>query len=166
MANIKLRRDQLATFLTSHEMIKKFENLISVVDETDPTGNLASQAQEISDALQQISDTALNYVTSMPIEVTNDTSPPAKEGEIFDDVSPVPHIGTLGHQNADNVSVTGGNITATITDDSSDLISSSQFLTNHSAANAGTLNNAPVGGNPTKWVAINDNGTVRYIPTW
>ncbi len=46
------------------------------------------------------------------------------------------------------------------------LIDSSVTLTNGAAAAAGTLNNAPVAGNPTKWVAINDNGTTRYIPAW
>lgn len=39
-------------------------------------------------------------------------------------------------------------------------------LTNGAAAAAGTLLNAPVAGNPTKWIGINDNGTTRYIPAW
>lgn len=39
-------------------------------------------------------------------------------------------------------------------------------LTNGGAAAIGTLTNAPVAGNPTKWIGINDNGTTRYIPTW
>lgn len=37
---------------------------------------------------------------------------------------------------------------------------------NGAAAQTGTLTNAPVSGNPTKWIAIDDNGTTRYIPTW
>jgi len=39
-------------------------------------------------------------------------------------------------------------------------------LANGAAAAVGTLNNAPAAGNPTKWVSIDDNGTVRYIPAW
>ena len=39
-------------------------------------------------------------------------------------------------------------------------------LTNGAAAQAGTLANAPLAGNPTKWVPIDDNGTTRYIPCW
>lgn len=39
-------------------------------------------------------------------------------------------------------------------------------LTNGAGAAAGTLTNAPTAGNPTKWIGINDNGTVRYIPAW
>lgn len=46
------------------------------------------------------------------------------------------------------------------------LLRTSVALTNGAAAAAGTLLNAPVAGNPTKWVPINDNGTVRYIPAW
>jgi len=39
-------------------------------------------------------------------------------------------------------------------------------LTNAAAAATGTLTNAPAAGNPTKWIAIDDNGTTRYIPAW
>lgn len=39
-------------------------------------------------------------------------------------------------------------------------------LTDGAAAAVGTLSNAPVAGNPTKWIPISDNGTTRYIPAW
>jgi hypothetical protein len=39
-------------------------------------------------------------------------------------------------------------------------------VTNGAAAALGTLANAPVVGNPTKWLAVDDNGTTRYIPAW
>ena len=42
----------------------------------------------------------------------------------------------------------------------------SAALTDGAGANTATLTNAPSAGNPTKWIAINDNGTTRYIPTW
>lgn len=35
-----------------------------------------------------------------------------------------------------------------------------------SGAQVGTLTNAPAAGNPTKWVAFDDAGTTRFIPTW
>ena len=38
--------------------------------------------------------------------------------------------------------------------------------TNNAAAAAATIANAPVAGNPTKWIPINDNGTIRNIPAW
>lgn len=46
------------------------------------------------------------------------------------------------------------------------LLTSKTTLTDFSAAAAGTLTNAPTAGNPTKWISINDNGTLRKIPTW
>lgn len=46
------------------------------------------------------------------------------------------------------------------------VIFTSTALTNGAGAAAGTITNAPVAGNPTKWIGINDNGTVRYIPAW
>lgn len=39
-------------------------------------------------------------------------------------------------------------------------------LANGAAAQTGTLTNAPLAGNPTKWIAIDDNGTTRHIPSW
>jgi hypothetical protein len=45
-------------------------------------------------------------------------------------------------------------------------LSSPVTLPNGAGAATGTLTNAPVAGNPTKWITINDNGTTRYIPAW
>jgi len=39
-------------------------------------------------------------------------------------------------------------------------------FTNGAAAQTATLTNAPAAGNPTKWIAIDDNGTTRQIPAW
>ena len=46
------------------------------------------------------------------------------------------------------------------------LLVTSTTLTNGSAAATGTLTNAPVAGNPTKWISINDAGVIRKIPAW
>lgn len=56
--------------------------------------------------------------------------------------------------------------TSTPTHGGSQLIQTSAALTNNAAAAAGTLLNAPIAGNPTKWIPINDNGTIRNIPAW
>lgn len=37
---------------------------------------------------------------------------------------------------------------------------------NGAGTSTGTLTNAPAGGNPTSWIAIDDNGTTRHIPAW
>ncbi len=46
------------------------------------------------------------------------------------------------------------------------LIHSGTVLANAAGAAAGTLLNSPSAGNPTKWIQIDDNGTIRKIPTW
>ena len=69
--------------------------------------------------------------------------------------------------------VTGGagiggalNVGGALEVSSATLIKSNTTLTDGAAAAVGTLNNAPTAGNPTKWVLINDNGTIRKFPTW
>ncbi|MCA8075380.1 hypothetical protein [Burkholderia cepacia] len=46
------------------------------------------------------------------------------------------------------------------------VIHSTVTLANGAGTGAGTLTNAPVAGNPTKWAPIDDNGTTRYMPLW
>ena len=46
------------------------------------------------------------------------------------------------------------------------LLTTNSALTSNAGGAIGTLTNAPDSGDPTKWIAINDNGTERYIPTW
>jgi hypothetical protein len=46
------------------------------------------------------------------------------------------------------------------------LLKANTALTDGAAAAAGTLTNAPTAGDPTKWIAIDDAGTTRYIPAW
>lgn len=46
------------------------------------------------------------------------------------------------------------------------LIATNAALTTGAGASLGTLTNAPSAGNPTKWIKINDNGTIRSVPAW
>lgn len=48
----------------------------------------------------------------------------------------------------------------------SQLLTTSNALTNDAGAQVATLTNSPTVGNPTKWILINDAGTTRAIPTW
>ena len=84
------------------------------------------------------------------------------------DLNPRLEIGTLAAQNASNVAITGGTLSGiTIsTTGGAVLASTSAALTNGAGVGAGTLLTAPVAGNPTKWIGINDNGTTRYVPSW
>lgn len=52
------------------------------------------------------------------------------------------------------------------TNEAAALLRTVTALTDAVGASAGTLTNAPSVGNPTKWIQINDAGTVRKIPTW
>lgn len=67
----------------------------------------------------------------------------------------------LGAATGTSVALTGGVTTGNTT-----LHTTTVNLTNGAGAALGTLANAPVAGNPTKWISINDNGTVRQIPAW
>lgn len=53
-----------------------------------------------------------------------------------------------------------------ITTGSTTLHTTTVALTNNAGASAGTLTNAPAVGNPTKWFPVNDNGTIRNVPSW
>lgn len=57
-------------------------------------------------------------------------------------------------------------ITGLLTLSGGTLLSTSAGLSNNAGAQAGTLLNSPVAGNPTKWLVINDNGTLRNVPAW
>lgn len=39
-------------------------------------------------------------------------------------------------------------------------------VSDNSSVFIATLTNSPVAGPPTKWVAFDDNGTIRYQPLW
>lgn len=64
------------------------------------------------------------------------------------------------------ISGTGLVVVGSVTTSDVRLHTTSVALTNAAGAAVGTLNNAPVAGNPTKWIEINDNGTIRRIPSW
>lgn len=54
----------------------------------------------------------------------------------------------------------------TVVGSSTAMVKATTTFANGAAAATGTLTNAPVAGNPTKWIKIDDAGTVRYIPAW
>jgi len=117
------------------------------------------QTDNIIALLSQLSVTPSASPTVLP----DDLSPPRVEIVGIDDLSPRTELGTMSAQNADNVSITGG--TAVLAGGAT-LIGTKTALTNGAGALAGSLLNSPAAGNPTKWIAINDAGTTRYIPAW
>lgn len=71
-------------------------------------------------------------------------------------------MGTTTDDNSGNkLQVSGG-----LSISSATMMQTNTAFTNGAASSTGTLTNAPAAGNPTKWIPINDNGTVRHIPAW
>ena len=166
MANIGLSRHQLAQFLPNHEAIKAFESLFANVKESIPSSlddvqatadNATLQAAEALAGLAQIA----NVLSLALYGAYSETVSP----DIY--IPPVA-LGSMAEQNADKVNISGGSIKVdSLTNgNATTLVASSVALNNGVGAAAGTLLNAPVAGNPTKWIPINDNGTTRYIPSW
>lgn len=63
----------------------------------------------------------------------------------------------------------GGNlfrVGGALTVNSATMIATKTAFTDGAGVGAGTITNAPAAGNPTKWIPVDDNGTVRYIPAW
>lgn len=49
---------------------------------------------------------------------------------------------------------------------STPILTTAATATSGAGAQLGTLTNAPSAGNPTSWLAFNDDGVTRYIPAW
>ena len=89
-------------------------------------------------------------------------------GAFVHQISPTLITPTLGVAAGTSLTLTGALTVAGLVSlfGGATLLKTTTALTNNAAAAAGTLLNAPVAGNPTKWVAINDAGTTRYLPLW
>lgn len=76
----------------------------------------------------------------------------------------------LDMSNSGNVTIntptSGQTLTLAPSPAAGELIATSAALTTGAGAAAGTITNAPSAGNPTKWIKINDAGTIRSIPAW
>ncbi len=175
MARLNLTRDQLAAFLKDHQSIKQFERLFQVVNDVLASSDAqiaesaAAKVQEALDALHRIADALelLALSPAAPAVLGEDVIVmPAVELLQADNLAPPVQVGTLGQQQAECVSISGGTVSANLKNNQTILLETTTTLSNGAAAAVGTLSNAPVDGDPTKWVAINDNGTIRYIPTW
>lgn len=175
-----LTRDELAKFLPTQRAIRAFEKLFELVPGDFETlailvqevsveaGSADARAQQALDSISRLAD-AVELLALAPrqVAVTSDELLPVLLLPApADDLSPPVQIGTLGQQQADRVEITGGVVTAQLRNNQTILLETTAALTDGAAALAATMLNSPVAGDPSKWVAINDNGTTRYIPTW
>lgn len=46
------------------------------------------------------------------------------------------------------------------------LVRARSTMNNGAGVATGTLTNAPAATNPTKWIPVDDNGTIRHVPAW
>lgn len=175
MPQLKLTRNQLAAFLKDHESIKQFEQLFTIVDTISPdvvseisllAGISQATAVEALAQITRLADILETWTPAQAIQESNNPIPPMQDKQDADNLTPPVQIGTLGQQQADRVSITGGEVTAQLRNDQTILLGTTVSLTDGAGADIGTLLNAPAAGDPTKWIAIDDNGTTRYIPTW
>jgi hypothetical protein len=153
----RLNRAQLAEFLKDPRAIKAFEELFTATSSTIP--DTVESAQFAGDSFQtQISEVASALLELAAVILTQ----PALIANTNN---------SLDYETLNNEGLQQDVYIPPVTNDTENrnskfLVNSVVPLQNFAAAAAATLNNAPAVGNPTKWIAINDNGTTRYIPTW
>lgn len=164
MSELNLNRQQLSQFLPNHEAVKAFETLFTQVRETLPEGINGAQNSadyailQTAEALSGLADVA-NSLAQMLYKVCN-------EMPTEDAYQPPLCLGSMAEQDASSVGITGGKITASLSDNTANLIASSVSLGNAAGGSVGTLTNAPSVGNPSKWLIVDDNGVSLKIPAW
>jgi hypothetical protein len=158
----RITRQMLSEFLKSPRAIRAFENQADQVINLTEITTLVESATSASEKLDSILAALEEMITNASI-----TNEPINGDNIeIDDLKPREENGDLAAQSSDNVDITGGSVAASLSDDTATLLSSSATLSDGAGSDTGTLTNAPSAGDPTKWVAIDDDGTTRYIPTW
>jgi hypothetical protein len=151
-------RKELSRVFQNQRVIRAFEKIFDLI----PPEFINQQVQ--IDALSLITELANAQSVEATAAVTRLASaieqlamaPPVVDAAAPDDLAPHPELGDFK----------GITVEAGLIDSTTNLLASSQTLANAAGAAVGTLNNAPAAGDPTKWVQINDNGTIRKIPTW
>lgn len=168
----------------NQRMVRALERLFQVAGDELPA-NIESVVFEAVQASTMASE-AVSAINRLANAIELAALEPTESNDLSADSSlallaPAVQVGTMAYQNKDAVDITGGDVDAAgvtnctisggtvdsqLTDNSTDLLKSSVSLSDGAGAVIGTLTNAPYAGDPTKWVAIDDNGTTRYIPAW
>lgn len=142
------------------ELLEIQDEFILLHSELDSTTVLAGSADAAAISALDLID-RLTGLLELVALAPRETMEPANENPL-----PLPALGTLSEQDADQVTVAGGSIIASLTNNTGSLIDSATTLTDGAGVALGTLTNAPSAGNPAKWATIDDNGTTRYLPLW
>jgi hypothetical protein len=146
-----------------YEEVRRLINSVTIIawsQINDFTGsNLTQIATRLHASLQSIDGSGSYHISAA--EHTALTAGFTGTGVLVRATTPTLVTPVIGAATGTSLALTGGITTGTGT-----LHTSSVALTNGAAAAGGTLLNAPAAGNPTKWIPIDDNGTIRYIPSW
>ena len=156
LSDVEIDTPTTRQYLIRNGTTNLWENLDPVIDDMDDV-KITSPA----DGHILIYDNASQWFENATLTAGSNITITNGAGSITIAVSGTP---TFTSVNA--TTITGSTISGTIIDTTTGLIRSSVDMADGAAANVGTLNNAPVAGDPTKWVPVLDNATVRYIPAW
>ena len=153
----KIPRELLAeVFNNNSRMIKTVEDIITQLNTYIPQNVIA-----INDDISS-TNTDLQALSTSLDTLSNDLDTLNSSLTALSD-----SLGTMATQNSDNITVTGGSVTIdTLSINNADFISTVVSLNDYAGSSVGTLTNAPTAGNPTKWILIDDNGTLRRLPSW
>jgi hypothetical protein len=151
MSNVKtITRDILAKFLPDQRSIVAMEKTLRNANEVLP--DVVSNSDAVIAQLQ----TQINALSDEVAVLYN----------ILSHIQRPVELGTIAPQQADSVDISGGLVSCQLKNNQNVLLESITALNNGAGGFVGTLANAPVAGNPTKWVPIIDNGVTRYTPAW
>jgi len=163
---IIITRTDLYRIFQDHNLVVIFENIINQVSNLLPSDIesltiLINTSQTTANTAQTTANIAQNTANTAQ-STANTAQSTANTAQ-----ASIAALGSMANQNSTSVSITGGTVAATLTNNTTNFLSNSVTLTNYAgAANVNNFTNSPVAGNPTKWIGINDNGTIRRIPTW
>ena len=76
------------------------------------------------------------------------------------------YISISNSSSTSNININGNNLALYIQDTRGQFLSHAFARTDYAAAASATISNAPIAGNPSKWLEIYDGGVYRYIPCW
>lgn len=144
MSNLRLNRKQLSEFLSSPQTIRAFEDLF-IQAQIDQPANIDA-AQLVADNASAQAALALTMVADLASQLALVMT--AQELTQPSDTFVPPVSNDTENHNTKS------------------LVTSAVTMFNGAGSSTGTLTNAPVAGNPTKWIPIIDNGVTRYVPTW
>lgn len=163
-----LRRDELMSFLRNDRLIREFESLGEAVNSglpTDITDTLLAaiiatiNAQAAVDKIEGVLSKYRGGLT-----ISSPVNEPVTAAPVINTNA---ELGSMAAQSNRKVKITGGEVAAVLKNTRETLmLENTMALNDGAAASTATMTNAPLAGNPTKWIPILDGSVIRYIPAW